>query len=218
MDGIEEAGGIPIILSFSGEEDIPAVVGLCDGILLTGGQDVEPGIYGEEIFNETVKPCEKRDRLEVPVFREAMKQHKPILGICRGNQLINACLGGTLYQDLPSQHPSDINHRQTEPNDRPTHTVSIKEGSPLDEYLMEHGGPESYADGKVLHVNTYHHQGIKDLAESLEAMAVSPDGLVEAVYLPEYPFLWGIQWHPELMHKTDETSKKIFKAFLGAML
>ena len=129
---------------------------------------------------------------------------KPVLGICRGIQFINAALGGTLYQDLPLQHSSDIEHHQSPPYDIPVHEVAIVKDSPLYQCLKT---------GRLF-VNSYHHQAVKTLAESLKVMAEAPDGTIEAVYMPGHCFLWAVQWHPEISWRTDEHSRKIFKDFI----
>lgn len=209
MDGILSAGAVPVILPFSTEEGVlDRIANLCDGFLFTGGQDVSPLLYGEKPLEEIIDICEKRDKLEIEVFKRAFAADKPILGICRGIQLINVAMGGTLYQDLPSQHPSDVVHRQNPPYDIPSHTVEISESSPLFLCLGKNS-----AD-----VNSSHHQAIQKLAFGLESMAFSPDGIIEAVYCPKKTFLWAVQWHPERLFKKDENSQKIFNAFVNSML
>ena len=207
MDGISQAGGIPVIFPFSSDEqELEQLAEMCDGFLFTGGHDVMPELYGEAPLPGLNECCEKRDRMETIVLRKAIAADKPVLGICRGIQFINAALGGTLYQDLPSQHPSDVEHHQTPPYDKHAHFVSVTAGSPLYECL----GAEQ------LSVNSYHHQAVDRLAPGLAAMAVSPDGLTEALYKPDHSFLWAVQWHPEFSYRTDENSRKIFKAFVDA--
>ena len=205
LEGLQEAGATPVILPLTeGREEIEHLVDICDGILLTGGHDVDPSVYGEEALNGTVLCCKARDNMERLVLEDAMQKDKPILGICRGIQLINALLGGTLYQDLPTQHPSDIDHHQTPPYDVPVHDVFIKKDSPLYDCL----------GSDRISVNSYHHQAVKDVAPCLEVMAESEDGIVEALYKPFYRFLWAVQWHPEFSYKKDDNSRKIFKAFV----
>ncbi len=206
MDGISEAGGLPIILPFTAEaETLEQLVTLCDGFLLTGGQDVSPEIYGETPWNDTVGCCRKRDDMEAIILKQAIEQDKPLLGICRGIQFINAYLGGSLYQDLPSQHPSDVQHHQHAPYDVPAHEVTVLADTPLYDCLETHSLP----------VNSYHHQAIKEVAGGLKTMAISKDGLVEGLYMPGHRFLWGLQWHPEFSRKTP-ASQKIFRAFVAA--
>ena len=208
MDGISQAGGLPIIFPFTADEqELEQLMGLCDGFLLTGGHDVSPEMYHEPPMEGLVVSCPKRDGMEGIVLRRALERDLPVLGICRGIQFINAFLGGTLYQDLPTQRPSKIEHHQAPPYDQPIHEVAVAEGSPLYHCL----GVGSLA------VNSYHHQAVKTLAPALEAMAFSPDGLIEAVYMPGKKFLWAVQWHPEFSYKTDAHSQSIFRAFIEAM-
>ena len=207
LDGISQAGGLPVIFPFSADEqDLDRLVSMCNGFLFTGGHDVSPAVYGEEPLPGLVDSCSARDEMETIILGKAIACDKPILGICRGIQFINAALGGTLYQDLPSQHPSDVDHHQHFPYHVPAHDVSITEHSPLHECL----GTD------LLPVNSYHHQAVNKLAPGLVAMAVSPDGLVEALYKPDHRFLWAVQWHPEFSCQTDHNSRKIFKAFTDA--
>ena len=208
LEGIEKSGGIPLIFpSLEDEKELRQLIGNCSGILFTGGHDVSPEVYHEKPVKGKIDICEKRDIMEKIVLRKVLEDDKPALGICRGIQFINAFLGGSLYQDLPSFHPSDITHRQKPPYDLPSHEVSLVEGSPMHQYL----GTDR------LKVNSCHHQAIRDLAPSLQAMAISPDGLTEAAYMPGKRFVWAVQWHPEFSYKTDPYSRKIFRAFIEAM-
>ena len=207
MDGISQAGGTPIIFPFSADEmEVKRLAGMCDGFLLTGGHDVSPELYHEKPLDGLTLCCKKRDILEGIVLEEAIGTDKPILGICRGIQFINVRLGGTLYQDLPTQHPSGVEHHQPAPYDVPIHNVKVMKDSPLYELLKT----ESLA------VNSCHHQAIRELAPGLTAMAAAPDGLVEALYKPACRFLWAVQWHPEFAYRKDEKSRRIFDAFVGA--
>ena len=207
LDGLRQAGGLPIVFPFTDDAgEIEQLTDLCAGFLLTGGQDVSPALYGEAAMEGVVSCCEKRDALETAVLRHAIARGKPVLGICRGIQLINAALGGTLYQDLPLQHPSPVEHRQQPPYHRPAHEVSVLPDTPLYDLLRT----------ERLSVNSYHHQAVRDLSAELKAMAVSPDGLTEAVWKPGHPFLWGVQWHPEFAYPTDGASRAIFARFVQA--
>lgn len=208
LDGISQAGGLPIIFPFTtDEQEVKQLIRMCDGFLFTGGHDVSPKIYNEEPLESLIECCEKRDQMETIVLREALVYDKPVLGICRGMQFINAALGGNLYQDLPTQHPSEINHRQNPPYDTPSHNVDLVVGSPLQKCL----------EVEQLAVNSCHHQAVKTIASGLNVMAVSPDGIAEAVYKPDNLFLWAVQWHPEFSYRTDENSMKILDAFIRAM-
>jgi putative glutamine amidotransferase len=232
LEGIQQAGGVPVVLPFdSSPAAIEEMVERFDGFLFTGGPDVSPALYGLDDMGGKIKTCPRRDELEVPLLKKAVAAGKPIFGICRGLQLINAVLGGTLYRDLPSEHPSEIVHRQAKPYGRDTHTVFLQ--GPLRELLADLTGltdltglpasgaaataaAEAAAAPAVLPVNTLHHQAVRELAPGLEPMAVTPDGLIEAFYAPEARFLWAVQWHPEYLFRNDAASRRLFKRFVDA--
>lgn len=208
MDGIREAGGIPVMLPLDEDPATAArLAEVCDGFLFTGGDDVEPARYGAQTDPHT--SCySARDRMEEALWQAVLPRRKPVLGICRGIQLMNVLLGGTLYQDLETQYPSPVCHHQQPPYDRPVHSVRLLHGTPLQELLGD----------DQLRVNSYHHQAIHSLAPDLLPMAVSEDGLIEGVYHRRYPFLWGVQWHPEYSCHTDPVSRKMFRAFVAAAM
>ena len=189
LDGMRAAGGIPVVLPLEmSEADADRIVETCDGFLFTGGQDVGS--------------CPERDKLETLLLSKALPSDKAILGICRGLQFINVFLGGTLWQDLPSQHPSEIVHRQGKPYGTPTHKVMLS------------GDLSTLLGKETLEVNTLHHQAAKDLGENLEMTAVAPDGIIEAVQMAGKRFVWAVQWHPEYMFRTDPDSLAIFLCFV----
>ena len=205
LEGIREAGGVPVVLSLDADaDDISLLADRFDGFLFTGGPDVSPSLYGVEDPDGKAKTCPPRDRLEAELLRRVVALDKPVLGICRGLQLINAVLGGTLYLDLPTEHPSGLVHRQAKPYGRYTHSVRLE--GPLRELLGTDDLP----------VNTLHHQAVRDLAPGMEPMAFSPDGLVEAFLNPAARFLWAVQWHPEYLFRDDAPSRSIFRRFVDA--
>ena len=205
MDGVYEAGGLPVILPLVEDPwTVKTIADTFDGFLFTGGQDVDPALYGEEVFLRCGEVCNVRDTMEGLLFKEALDRDKPMLGICRGIQVFNVLCGGTLFQDLPSQHRSGVEHRMKQPYDRPAHMVNVVRNSPLHALL----------DSDQLEVNSCHHQAIKTLAPGLSPMGWSEDGLVEAVYMPEKRFVWGLQWHPELDWRTRRESREIFENFI----
>lgn len=200
MKGIEQAGGVPVMLPMTSDEGIlDMLADRYDAFLFTGGQDVSPELYGAQRLPCCGETCAGRDDMERALLPKVLERGKPVLGICRGLQLLNAVLGGTLYQDLPTEHPSAVEHHQTPPYDRPVHRVQIKAGSPL----------FSLVGQTSLDVNSYHHQAVKTLSNRLKAMAYAEDGLVEAAYMPEARFVWAVQWHPEFCYQTDENNRKI---------
>lgn len=189
LEGIKAAGGLPVVLPLEmTDEEADRIVEICDGFLFTGGQDVGS--------------CPKRDKPETLLLSKALPSDKPILGICRGLQFINVFLGGTLWKDLPSQHPSEIVHKQGKPYGVPTHKI-----------LLE-GELRTLLNKEFIEVNTLHHQAAKDLGGNLTAMAVAPDGIIEAVQIPDKHFVWAVQWHPEYMFRTDPASLAIFSCFV----
>ena len=208
LDGVTAAGGLPLMLTPTEDpEEIAQLAGLCDGFLFTGGQDVTPEVYGQE-KTPLCKECVPiRDRMEVCLLKEALAADKPLLGICRGIQILNAALGGTLYQDLPAQFPSSVEHHQSPPYWQPVHEVKVAAGSPLHRLLCK----------ERLQVNSCHNQGVRTLAPGLSAMAWAPDGLVEAVWRPASRFVWAVQWHPEFLCEADDPdSRALFRALVEA--
>ena len=209
VDGIERAGGFPVILPLSADTSILEQISrTVDGLLFTGGQDVSPELYGEEKSEYCGELCVKRDKMESVLFNSAVIElDKPAFGICRGIQLFNALLGGTLYQDLDAQYQGvpHVNHNQAPPYGKPSHTVNINPDSPLHSLLKT----DSVA------VNSYHHQGIKELSPELECMATAEDNLIEAVCMPGRKFVWAVQWHPEYI-LNDENSQRLFLSFINA--
>ena len=207
MESVLAAGGLPVILPLTEEEDaLREMLNRCDGILLTGGPDVEPARFGQADPTGTVVTCPPRDATELWLAREALAADKPLLAICRGIQVLNVALGGDLWLDLPSQRPSAIAHRQAAPGSETTHSVRVLPDTPLWEIC----GRDS------LRVNSLHHQAIRTLAPGLKLMAQAEDGLTEAAWLPGKCFVLGVQWHPELLSAHDEASRAIFRRFAEA--
>ena len=207
MEGIADAGGLPIMLPLTADPAaIRRIAQLCDGFLFTGGHDVSPELYGQEILPLCGERCPERDAMERLLFPAVMELKKPVLGICRGLQFINVMLGGTLFQDIPAQRPSEVIHHQDPPYDSPSHPVELPSGTPLRELLGR----------DTISVNSCHHQGIRDLAPALCSMANAPDGLVEAVWAADRRYVWAVQWHPEFSRLKDDHSRHIFQSFVDA--
>lgn len=198
---VEEAGGLPLIVPLlSLKENMTSVAQSFDGFLFSGGDDIRPGYYGEEpLLNLELSPDERTD-FEIELLKEVLRFKKPVLGVCLGTQLINVALGGTLYQDIPLQISNSLNHRSL-------HNVSIKKDTLLNRILR---GVEDIA------VHSGHHQAVKVTGDGLIASAFSSDGVIEAIELPEYPFLVGVQWHPERT-PDDENSKRLFNVFCNSI-
>lgn len=201
-----KAGATPIIVPFGlNREQIADLARLADGYLFTGGPDIHPNLYGEALADEcgAIVPC--RDALELQLFQQAYTDDKPIFGICRGFQLINTCLGGTLYQDLPTAGFSSVTHRDgSYPESIPMHNVSFPEETLLRNLL----------GAETAQVNTYHHQAVKQLAPSMKALAFADDGITEAAVCEDKKFLLGVQWHPERMD--NDLSNLLWTLFVNA--
>ena len=207
MDGIRRAGAVPMILPLVCDQaDLRQIKSMCSGYLFTGGHDVDPSLYGEEKTGLCGPACMERDRLEQNVFRMAWEDHKAVLGICRGLQLINVLMGGSMFQDLPSEFQGTccIEHHMKPPYSRVCHQVELVQGGPLCKLLGRNS----------MGVNSYHHQGIKKLAPGLKATAVAEDGLVEGIYAPDREYIQAVQWHPEFMSPGDADAGKIFRSFI----
>jgi putative glutamine amidotransferase len=209
MDAIRNSGGLPIMLPLTSDKTIiKHICRMVDGLLFTGGQDIYPGLYGCEENSCCGPVCSERDDMEALLFTEAaIELDMPVFGICRGLQLFNIMLDGTLYQDLPSQFKSKISikHQQEKSDNDYAHSVIIRKSSPL--YTL--------IDDESIEVNSTHHQGICELSKHLECMAYSEDGLVEAVHMLDRQFVWAVQWHPECT-LYDYNSHLLFDAFVGA--
>ena len=205
IDAIAAAGGLPIVLPVILDDDsIKAQIEMIDGLLVPGGGDVNPLIFGEEpmigggfTFNEV-------DEFDIKAIKFAYKTKKPIFGICRGIQVLNVAFGGTLIQDLKSSDKHYVKHLQDARKDLGTHTVEIMEGTALHNII-----------GKNIITNSYHHQAIKDLAKNFIASAYSKDGVIEAIENKDSSFIMAVQWHPEMMIKTDPTMLQLFKNFIS---
>ena len=208
VDGVVGAGGIPMVLPPI-VEIAKKVVGRIDGLLLSGGSDLDPSYYGEEPIPELNVTVPKRDAFEMALVGYALERGVPVFGICRGLQVLNVALGGTLYQDLPSQlHPDLIAHRQRVPKWQWSHEVEV-DGNSKVAGIME---------TDAIRVNSYHHQAIKDLSGDLIAVAHSSDGVIEAAESPNLSERWlvGVQWHAEAMRDAGPQNRNLFRAHVSA--
>ena len=207
MSHLEMNGAIPVMIqpttNLATLEDTLKKV---DGILLTGGPDVHPAYYGEKVLPECGYICRERDEIDCFIARRAMELDMPLFGICRGHQVINASLGGSLYQDIPSQINNHLNHRPGLEPDYPAHEITFKSSSVMAKYL----GKEKFT------VNSWHHQAVKTPAPGIEVAATSSDGVIEAIYHKEKRFVWGVQWHPEKAAHDTPLSRMLFTAFINA--
>lgn len=188
IKALEAQGAQVVVIPPQNQERLPEILKRLDGVLLPGGVDVDPARFGEEPLPEMGEVSLERDALEILVAQYATKNGLPALGVCRGVQVMNVALGGSLYQDLPAQGFKTIQHYQK--SEAPILSHSAEQvGNSVLRKLFE----------SRFRINSYHHQALKDLAPGLSTVAVAPDGVVEAVLLEGHPFFMGVQWHPELL-------------------
>ncbi|HEX3016425.1 MAG TPA: gamma-glutamyl-gamma-aminobutyrate hydrolase family protein [Caproicibacter sp.] len=201
------AGGLPYVMPpVDDDETIAEMVQKIDGLLVTGGNDLRPQLYGEEPGWGQGSFSPERDHLDLVSIQAAHEQKKPILGICRGIQAINVFFGGTLYQDLRKVETCTVNHYQDAESSCWSHTVEISKDSVLYPVL-----------GPAVMTNSFHHQAVRRVADGFLTSAVSKDGVVEAIESTKGPLVLGIQWHPELMASSgDPEMKKVFNMFLDS--
>jgi putative glutamine amidotransferase len=200
-------GGVPLVLSpLLGPALAARALAGVDGVLLTGGEDVHPAWYHAEPSPHLFPPSRERDLFELALFAAARQMELPILGICRGIQLINVAMGGTLYQDIPAERAGEIDHNPTAERQHRTHSVRLERGSRAERAL----------GSAPLAVNSFHHQAIKDLAKGLIATGWTEDGLIEAVETgPGAPWLLAVQWHPEEMFaEANAPDSGLFRALV----
>lgn len=194
INAVKAAGGIPLAVPFCDKDMMDAYLEIADGVIFTGGGDILSSIYGEEAITEPVKYCKERDDFDLEFFKRAFRTDLPIVAVCRGLQVANVALGGTLWQDLPTQCKIKHPHRQTEARDVFTHSVTALP----DTLLREITGLETFS------VNTFHHQSIKEAAPCLKIAAYSDDGIIEAAEAKDRKaFFLGTQWHPEDLCKYE---------------
>jgi putative glutamine amidotransferase len=209
---LTNAGAIPWLIPLVDDETLRGIYDGLDGVFLPGGADIDPATYGAEPHPLCDRTDRERDRVEVALARWALDEQKPVLGVCRGMQLINVAAGGSLYQDLAQQLPGSLKHDyfpfhgQSFARDYLAHEVEIDAGSRLAQLL----------GAGTLKVNSMHHQGIRTLGRRLRRTAVAPDGLIEAIEGTGDAYLLAVQWHPEALTDNDERTRELFSDFISA--
>lgn len=207
---IETAGGVPIVLPPQ-RDAIDELMAVIDGLLLSGGPDVDPVRYGDNYVHPATYGIDPdRDQFELDLLDAALRHSVPVFGICRGIQVMNVALGGTLIQDVSTEHPgaADVGHRQ--------HERGLEDSAVGHEMFAIESTQLPIFGNNDLGVNSFHHQAIRDLASDLMPVAQSPDGLVEAVVLRGNPEVFGVQWHPELMFERDDAHLRPFSRLVEA--
>jgi putative glutamine amidotransferase len=204
---ILSSGGAPLLVPIAQDEvSLARIVERLDGLVLSGGPDIHPRFYNEQPTAGLGDLDEDLDVMELAIARKAIETDLAVLAICRGIQLINVCLGGTLYQDIADQVKDSINHIQKADKGTLTHIVQVEESSLLHRILGV----------GTLWVNGKHHQAIKDAATALKVGARAVDGVIESVEHPGKRFVLGVQWHPEGTWEKDPNSRSLFSAFISA--
>jgi len=203
ITAIEQCGGIPVILPPI-SKSTEALMSKLDGLLLAGGGDLDPQCFNEDPQYKLNYDHPLRDRFELSLTKAALEQEKPILGICRGIQVLNVALGGTLYQELHEQVEGALIHQHS--SGEPTHEVKIEQGSLL-----------ARLSGKtVIRVNSFHHQAVRTIATEFIVSATANDGIIEAIEAPHHNFVLGVQWHPERMRGQDPAANALFTDLIEA--
>lgn len=210
LAAVQAAGGVPVPLPPQlDERSLSALAERLDCLLLTGGGDLDPVLFGEPPHPTLSEVAPARDRLEITLVQRFMDARRPILAICRGIQVLNVALGGNLYQDVGTDPGTEIQHQQPAPREQPTHEVKVAPESLLARVL----GTDA------LEVNSLHHQAVKALGRELRAVAFAPDGIIEGVELDDRDssrFVLGVQWHPEELVARDQAARRLFRAFIDA--
>ena len=208
VQAVRRAGGLPVLVPLGlNEDELRDLYDRLDGLLLSGGGDISPAEYGMKATADLRQVDLDRDRVELILTRWAAAEEKPLLGICRGAQTFNVALGGSLYQDIATEHPGQSKHDYYPgyAYDYPAHPITVSEDTLLARAL---GAP-------LLNVNSLHHQSARDVAPALVPVAFAPDGVIEAVELPGHRFALGVQWHPEWLPEMPEM-RGLFGAFVAS--
>jgi putative glutamine amidotransferase len=204
VHAVREAGLTPVIVPPLAPHELEPIIAVVRGVVLTGGEDVDPSAYGAENRGSN-PPHRDRDQFELALVRLAHERNLPTLAICRGIQVVNVALGGTLVQDIPTECPSTINHDQSDERALRVHDVYVESGSKLG---------NAVGATKIV-VNSSHHQAVAGVAEGLVVTGRSPDGIIEGVeWQGDFWWMLGVQWHPEeLMRDAEEWDRGLFRAF-----
>lgn len=206
VDAVRRAGGIPILIP-PGEERFDQLLPLLDGVILSGGGDIDPAIYGGSQHETIYSLDAERDQSELALTHRILAEQVPLLAICRGTQVLNVALGGTLIEHLPDEVGEAVAHR-VPPRNPIAHPVTVKTDSQLAAIVGQ----------SEIMTTSWHHQAIRQLAPSLNVVAYAPDGTIEAVEMPDYPWLIGVQWHPELSAKGDPLQQRLFDALVNVII
>jgi len=204
-EAVTESGGAPILIPLLRDEGaLERILSSLDGLLLSGGADIDPRYYNEDPCPNLGEIDSAKDAVESKLVKMALDRDMPILGICRGVQAINVMGGGTLHQDIPSQVPGSIKHNQGADPRFPSHQIKVEPGSRMFKIM----------ECDTIWVSSHHHQAVKDVAPGYVATARASDGVIEGIESMAHRFVIGVQWHPERTFHTDGPSRSIFRAFI----
>lgn len=210
--GIEHAGGLPLVIPFlESKSALEAMATRVDGVLLSGGEDIDPLLYGDEPQMGLGEITPERDELEIELVRLMRQQRKPVLGICRGMQLMNVAFGGTLYQDLPREWKGKIQHAQRRARNHVSHSVTVAPESRMSSLLFT--DPSELLE---IRVNSFHHQAVKQIAPGFVPTAWDGEGLIEAMEAGTDEFLLAVQWHPENLWRSYPIFLRLFQGLVEA--
>lgn len=207
LDAVFRAGGLPLMIPYTkAAKALDRIVEEIDGLLLTGGGDIDPTWFDEEPIPGLGWIDPERDHLEIALIRRMMEKRKAVLAVCRGCQILNVAAGGDMFQDLYRQREGLLQHMQKAPRSHLSHSVTVVENS----LLFRIAGEATFK------VNSFHHQAVRKLAPGFIASATAKDGVIEALESVRHPFVLGVQWHPEHLVQTDAISRRLFEAFVQA--
>lgn len=205
IQAIEKSEGIPVMIPYLSDTDsLSGYLSICDGFLFCGGDDITPELFGEELQTEKGTTDRKTDQFHLTLMQKVLDFHLPVLGICRGMQVLNLALGGTIYQDLSLRNRNSLNHQQRSLDRSDScHTVAFASHSLLYEIC-----------GNSCAVNSYHHQCIKTLGKHIKMTGITSDGVIESIESTGHTFAVGVQWHPECMYTNCEAMRRLFDQFV----
>lgn len=207
IQAIRYIGGLPLIVPLvKSNPAIEDYVRLCDGFLFCGGADITPLLFGQEPVNGIGETDISLDIFQIRLMKQILITKKPVLAICRGIQILNVACGGTIYQDISLKPGDALNHMQTSTSRRDiSHKVTVEPATKLHRII-----------GGILYTNSFHHQVLAELGNGLIPSAHTSDGTIEAVEMPDHPFVIGVQWHPEAMYRTSSEMRELFHSFIKA--
>lgn len=204
IQAIKKAGGTPICLPVINDENVEQILDIVDGIVSIGGYDINPLLFGEEPHYKLGVVIDERDKSDMLIMKRAFERQLPILGICRGEQVMNVAFGGTLFQDIDTQVENILKHTQVSLRHEVTHTV-----------VLEQSKLQQIVGASSILTNSFHHQAVAQVADGFIVNARAKDGVIEGIEHPTHPYCIGVQWHPEGL-ENDAPSDKLFKSFIDA--